>query len=492
MREDKSRRRRVRLFVLALLLFAAICDVGRRIILTSSLYRLNLRTQAPLSQMPPLRAGEKIVIFAPHPDDETLGTGGLIQQAVAAGASIRVVLVTNGEYPSVTFLEHTLRMSQQAFVKLGYRRQRETLRAMQSFGLSPKDVIFLGYPNHHLHRMWLPQHWSSKTPVRSAILRTAHSPYSNSMTPHAPFSGQSLLQDIETILAKEQPDIVITAHPNDMHVDHWTVYGFVQLALNELTANGQAFAAKCRVYTYLIHRPLWPAPKGFHPFRTLEPPARLVATRQTQWLELPLTVAQMIDKRKAIAMYRSQAGPIDPVMQSFARGNELFGIVPVKTWLHGEATRPVTIIIDAVRDMPTSAANPRADIAHVTLQHKEGKMLVRIITSQAPDPRVTFHFSIHVSGKSERDRLIAEYNWKGPNVSAIAYHSGRVYRLDHSVKTGIREGITFLEAPWPVTRDSQAFFMARAWTTRGKHLLDETQISTFSISKGIEALRNQG
>ena len=44
-----------------------------------------------------LHAGAKIAVLAPHPDDESLGTGGLIQQALAAGAEVRVIFVTDGD-----------------------------------------------------------------------------------------------------------------------------------------------------------------------------------------------------------------------------------------------------------------------------------------------------------------------------------------------------------------------------------------------------------
>ena len=39
----------------------------------------------------------RVLVLAPHPDDETFGAGGLIQQAVTAGAALRVVFATDGE-----------------------------------------------------------------------------------------------------------------------------------------------------------------------------------------------------------------------------------------------------------------------------------------------------------------------------------------------------------------------------------------------------------
>src|SRR5882672_4081150 len=41
-----------------------------------------------------------LLVFAPHPDDEVICAGGLIQQAVAAKKSVRIVFVTSGDaYP---------------------------------------------------------------------------------------------------------------------------------------------------------------------------------------------------------------------------------------------------------------------------------------------------------------------------------------------------------------------------------------------------------
>ncbi|MDN5925258.1 MAG: PIG-L family deacetylase, partial [Xanthomonadales bacterium] len=37
------------------------------------------------------------MVIAPHPDDESLATGGLLQQALAGTAAVKVVLVTDGD-----------------------------------------------------------------------------------------------------------------------------------------------------------------------------------------------------------------------------------------------------------------------------------------------------------------------------------------------------------------------------------------------------------
>src|SRR6478736_5359349 len=40
---------------------------------------------------------DRILYFAPHPDDESLGGGGLIQHAVGVGAAVKVVFLTDGD-----------------------------------------------------------------------------------------------------------------------------------------------------------------------------------------------------------------------------------------------------------------------------------------------------------------------------------------------------------------------------------------------------------
>lgn len=41
--------------------------------------------------------GSRVLVIAPHPDDETLGCGGTVAVLAAAGAEVRVVVVTDGE-----------------------------------------------------------------------------------------------------------------------------------------------------------------------------------------------------------------------------------------------------------------------------------------------------------------------------------------------------------------------------------------------------------
>ncbi len=43
------------------------------------------------------RAGARLLVIAAHPDDESLGAGGLIASAAAGGAAVHVIVATNGD-----------------------------------------------------------------------------------------------------------------------------------------------------------------------------------------------------------------------------------------------------------------------------------------------------------------------------------------------------------------------------------------------------------
>ncbi len=41
--------------------------------------------------------GEKVLVFAPHPDDETIGCGGIIASHYRHGDPVKVIILSNGD-----------------------------------------------------------------------------------------------------------------------------------------------------------------------------------------------------------------------------------------------------------------------------------------------------------------------------------------------------------------------------------------------------------
>jgi LmbE family N-acetylglucosaminyl deacetylase len=79
-----------------------------------------------------------IVVVGPHPDDETLGAGGLIFTCAQTAARVTVISVTDGEAacPEVPALDHI--------------RRRELVSAMRELELAPADIFRLGLPDGQL------------------------------------------------------------------------------------------------------------------------------------------------------------------------------------------------------------------------------------------------------------------------------------------------------------------------------------------------------
>jgi LmbE family N-acetylglucosaminyl deacetylase len=101
---------------------------------------LDLMESLPLQNVQGGTGGEPVLVLAPHPDDETLGCGGLIALACAAGIPVDVVLVTDGaaSHPcSKTFPPQRL-----AAVRL-----EETRTALSTLGLAADRLRSLALPD---------------------------------------------------------------------------------------------------------------------------------------------------------------------------------------------------------------------------------------------------------------------------------------------------------------------------------------------------------
>jgi LmbE family N-acetylglucosaminyl deacetylase len=87
-------------------------------------------------------AARSCLVLAPHPDDETLGCGATIMRKLVTGASVRVVIATDGRHsPRPTAL------SIDTFVKV---REEEARRACAILGLSTENITFLRFEDGRL------------------------------------------------------------------------------------------------------------------------------------------------------------------------------------------------------------------------------------------------------------------------------------------------------------------------------------------------------
>jgi LmbE family N-acetylglucosaminyl deacetylase len=83
---------------------------------------------------------DRVVVVAPHPDDEALGAGGLLQMLAARGAGIEVCAVTDGE-------AFTGPVSPEVAATLADLRTHESLVALGRLGVRVPDRARLGLPD---------------------------------------------------------------------------------------------------------------------------------------------------------------------------------------------------------------------------------------------------------------------------------------------------------------------------------------------------------
>jgi LmbE family N-acetylglucosaminyl deacetylase len=82
------------------------------------------------------------VVFAPHPDDETLGCGGTVLKKIAAGSAVRLVVMTDGRRSHRALMDEdrltTIRAAEavEAASRLGIARERVEL-----FGFRDSELV---------------------------------------------------------------------------------------------------------------------------------------------------------------------------------------------------------------------------------------------------------------------------------------------------------------------------------------------------------------
>jgi LmbE family N-acetylglucosaminyl deacetylase len=134
----------------------------------------------------------RIVIVAPHPDDEVIGCGGLIAHLVAEGRAPHVVVMTGGEG------SHSGCCATDA----------ESIRSARR-GLTRKALSLLGVPEENLHELNFPD----------GKISTEHAEMNN----------------LRALLARLSPDCVFVPHWGEGWPDHVRTAQIVKEMLSEHT-----------------------------------------------------------------------------------------------------------------------------------------------------------------------------------------------------------------------------------------------------------------
>lgn len=265
----------------------------------------------------------RLMVFSPHPDDETLGAGGLIRHVLGNGGAVRVVFLTSGDgYPEgVELEEHISHPTAQDYRAYGTLRQKEALQVLATLGVKEQNISFLGFPDRGLCSL-LVQYWSNKRPYYlSPFTQEDRPPSAEVILPGTGYSGEDLKREISRVLTAFRPTLLALPHPADQHPDHCATYFFVQAALKEHRKNVPVLPP--HVLLFLVHFGQWPVGDDAGGGSRLHPP-RDFPEKENLWRSFPLSAEEAETKRKALLQYHSQLLAMGRYLLSFARGNELF------------------------------------------------------------------------------------------------------------------------------------------------------------------------
>jgi LmbE family N-acetylglucosaminyl deacetylase len=262
----------------------------------------------------------RLMVFSPHPDDESLGAAGLIQRVITSGGSVKVVFMTNGDgFPEAVEMGGRIsNPTARDFRDYGEDRMEEALKALSTLGVKESDVIFLRFPDGGLSALRSKQ--GGKKAYTSPTTGENRPSALSAVVPQASYTGEGLQMGIERVLSDFRPNMFATSAPEDTHPDHASTYYFVKQAWKHLHKQHPEFKPVWLIF--LVHYGQWPIAQGSGTGSRLEPPEDHPDKRK--WIPLTLTSGESNTKRKALLEYQTQMIVMGRYMLSFAKSNELF------------------------------------------------------------------------------------------------------------------------------------------------------------------------
>jgi LmbE family N-acetylglucosaminyl deacetylase len=212
---------------------------------------------------------DKVLIVAPHPDDESLGTGGLLQRIFTQKIPVRILFATNGENNpwAHRYWERRWRLGPEERARWGQRRRAEALDAIGTLGGKPDCARFLNLPD-----------WG----ITDLLMRGD--------------PELSLLIDEE--IQDWEPTMALIPTMVDAHRDHSALSVAFSMALDSPSGSS------IRVWEYLVHKSQVPL---------IQEPVRL-----------HLSVEEVECKRKAILCHETQVALSRRRFTSFAKTEETY------------------------------------------------------------------------------------------------------------------------------------------------------------------------
>jgi LmbE family N-acetylglucosaminyl deacetylase len=179
---------------------------------------------------------KSLLIFCAHEDDDTAHPG-IIRAAIENHIPVHVIYFTGGDAGGCErFYLHTCDAARA--LNFGEVRLNEARGSLSHLGVPTEDIAFLGLPDGGLGQIWY-EHRTASDPYLSVLLASDHSPYLDAAVPNLPFARDAVISAVKDFITRYQPDLIITGHPDERHVDHRTNNWLVVSAMQQLVREGK-------------------------------------------------------------------------------------------------------------------------------------------------------------------------------------------------------------------------------------------------------------
>lgn len=251
---------------------------------------------------------KKVLIFAPHQDDEILSCAGLIHSLIKSNADLYIVFATNGDFYG----------RESASIRL-----LESISALKELKISNDNIIVLGFADtgmeYNSSFLWRLYHLPENVILKSFVSDATYHPLGNleySMKKfgiHFPYTKNAFSTIIECLIQDITPNFIFTSSRLDAHGDHAALCMFVEEAINKLKVN-------LPIYQYIIHSgddKKWPDRKSIN----FTKPGNV--TEELWKKRIRLSINNSVKKKQLIQLFTSQLSPSGYLL-SFAKDEEIF------------------------------------------------------------------------------------------------------------------------------------------------------------------------
>jgi LmbE family N-acetylglucosaminyl deacetylase len=291
------------------------------------MFSTNLKAQTPYKFAVGQR--ERLLILAPHPDDETLSAAGLAQQVFDHGGTVRSVVVTAGDAYVEAIEAETGRkhLTRADFYKYGEKRLEESRSAAHLLGKGFLHLDLFGFSDGSVYDM-LVSNWRRRHPDKSEFTGFNHVFYSAAEDKGQAQDGEDLRIELLDILRATKPTLIVFPDVMEDDSDHAALGMFALLTVDEWLAHEKGPHAEPRLLAYLIHWPHWPPASGLaRPVDLSQLPLFLpndLPLRGHARVCVDLSRQQTMTKRAALAEYKTQQRIMAPFLEAFVHSNECF------------------------------------------------------------------------------------------------------------------------------------------------------------------------